>query len=138
VTSGGQAWCWGENQVGQLGDGTTVDRPTPSPVLGLSGVVSVTGGTYHSCAIAAGGAVSCWGSNNSGQLGNGSATDSWLPVPVVGLSSGVVQISGGRFHTCSVDSVGQAKCWGNNGWGQIGDGTTTSRYMPVGVSGLSK
>lgn len=137
VTSSGQAWCWGENQVGQLGDGTTVDRSTPSPVLGLSGVVSMTGGTYHSCAIAAGGAVSCWGSNNSGQLGNGSATDSWLPVPVVGLSSGVVQISGGRFHTCSVDTAGQAKCWGNNGWGQIGDGTTTFRYTPVGVSGLS-
>jgi len=138
VTSTGEAWCWGENQVGQLGDGTTVDRPTPSPVSGLSGVVSMTGGTYHSCAIAAGGAAYCWGSNNSGQLGNGSATDSWQPVLVVGLSSGVVQISGGRFHTCSVDAAGQAKCWGNNIWGQIGDGTTTVRYTPVGVWGLSR
>jgi len=137
VTSTGDALCWGQNQVGQLGDGTTVNRATPAPVSGLSGVTSLTGGTYHTCAIASGAAY-CWGSNNSGQVGDGTATDRWLPVPVVGLSSGVVQISGGRFHTCSVDSVGRAKCWGNNLWGQIGDGTTTFRYTPVGVSGLSR
>jgi alpha-tubulin suppressor-like RCC1 family protein len=137
ITSSGAAWCWGENQVGQLGDGTTVDRATPAPVSGLSGVTSMTGGTYHACAVAAGAAY-CWGSNNAGQLGNGTATDSWLPAPVVGLSSGVVQMSGGRFHTCSVDTSGRAKCWGSNLWGQIGDGTTTFRYTPVGVSGLSR
>jgi len=138
VTSIGEALCWGEDQVGQLGDGTTVDRASPAPVASLSGVTSMTGGTYHTCAIVSGGAAYCWGSNNSGQLGNGTATDSWIPVAVAGLSSGVVQMSGGRFHTCSVDSAGRAKCWGSNLWGQIGDGTTTSRYTPVGVSGLSR
>jgi len=97
----------------------------------------MAGGTYHTCAIASEAAY-CWGSNNSGQVGDGTATDRWLPVPVVGLSSGVVQISGGRFHTCSVDSVSRAKCWGNNLWGQIGDGTTTFRFTPVDVSGLSR
>ncbi len=138
VTSAGQAWCWGENQVGQLGDGTTVDRPAPAPVSGLPAVASITGGTYHTCAITTGGAASCWGSNISGQLGNGTTTDSWVPVPVAGLSSGAVQITGGRFHTCSVDTAGRAACWGNNLFGQIGDGTTTYRYTPVGVSGLSR
>ncbi|MEO8477207.1 MAG: chromosome condensation regulator RCC1 [Actinomycetota bacterium] len=138
VTSTGGAWCWGENQVGQLGDGTTTDRATPAPVSGISGVTSMTGGTYHTCALTTGGAARCWGSNNSGQLGDGSMVDRWLPVPVVGLSSGVVQISGGRFHTCSVDGAGRAKCWGHNLWGQLGDGTTTWRRTPVGVSGLSR
>jgi alpha-tubulin suppressor-like RCC1 family protein len=138
VTSSGEAWCWGENQAGQLGDGTTLDRATPAAVSTLSGVTSITGGTYHTCALVTGGAVSCWGSNNSGQLGDGTALDRSLPVWVVGLSSAVTQISGGRFHTCAVDSVGRALCWGNNTWGQLGDGTTTFRYTPVGVSGLSK
>jgi alpha-tubulin suppressor-like RCC1 family protein len=138
VTSTGDALCWGENQVGQLGDGTTVDRATPATVSGLTGVISMTGGTYHTCAITTGGAAYCWGSNNSGQVGNGTTTDSWVPVHVVGLSSGVIQIAGGRFHTCSVDSAGRAKCWGNNLWGQLGDGTTTFRSTPVGVTGLSK
>ena len=138
VTSTGDAWCWGENQVGQLGDGTTVDRAAPSPVTGVTSVQSVSGGTYHTCAIVAGGAAYCWGSNNSGQVGSSTTIDSSVPLAVVGLSSGVVQISGGRFHTCSVDSAGRAKCWGNNLWGQIGDGTTTFRYTPVGVSGLPK
>jgi alpha-tubulin suppressor-like RCC1 family protein len=138
VTSAGTGLCWGENQVGQLGDGTTANSVTPVSVSGLSGVLTMTGGTYHTCAITTGGAASCWGSNNSGQVGNGTTIDSWVPVPVSGLSSGVVQISGGRFHTCSVDAAGRAKCWGNNLWGQIGDGTTVFRSTPVGVSGLSR
>jgi alpha-tubulin suppressor-like RCC1 family protein len=138
VTTTREAWCWGENQVGQLGDGTTVDRPTPAAVPGLSGVVAVTGGTYHTCALLVGGAAMCWGSNNSGQLGDSTATDRSTPVSVVGLSSSLTQISAGRFHTCGVDTSGRALCWGNNAWGQLGDGTTSFRYMPVVVSGLSK
>jgi alpha-tubulin suppressor-like RCC1 family protein len=138
ITSGGAAWCWGENQVGQLGDGTTTDRATPALVPGLSGIVAMTGGTYHTCALTAGGSAWCWGSNNSGQIGDGTIVDRWSPVPVNGLSSGVAQISGGRFHSCAVDTLGRAKCWGNNAWGQLGDGTTTNRLTPVGVSGLSK
>lgn len=138
VTTTREAWCWGENQVGQLGDGTTVDRPTPAAVPGLSGVVAVTGGTYHTCALLVGGAAMCWGSNNSGQLGDSTATDRSTPVSVVGLSSSLTQISAGRFHTCGVDTSGRALCWGNNAWGQLGDGTTTFRYTPVAVSGLSK
>jgi len=73
-----------------------------------------------------------------GVFGDSTAVDRWTPVSVVGLSSGLAQISAGRSHTCGVDTSGRALCWGNNASGQLGDGTTTFRYTPVGVSGLSK
>lgn len=139
ITSSGAAVCWGQNQAGQRGDGTQVDSVTPVPVSGLSsGVAALTGGTYHTCAIMSGGAAKCWGSNVTGQVGDGTTTDRLVPVDVFGLTSGIVTISGGRFHTCSVNTAGRAQCWGSNLWGQIGDGTTVNRLTPVGVSGLSK
>jgi alpha-tubulin suppressor-like RCC1 family protein len=139
ITSSGAAQCWGQNQAGQLGDGTQSDSVTPVSVSGLpSGVAALTGGTYHTCAITSGGAAKCWGSNATGQLGDGTTTDRSGPVDVVGLTTGVATISGGRFHTCSVNTAGRAQCWGSNLWGQIGDGTTVNRLTPVGVSGLSK
>jgi alpha-tubulin suppressor-like RCC1 family protein len=75
--------CWGENVSGQLGDGTTTNRPTPVDVSGLaSGVISVSSGGYHSCTALAGGNMMCWGLNDSGQLGNGTTAGSTLPVNI--------------------------------------------------------
>jgi alpha-tubulin suppressor-like RCC1 family protein len=139
VASGGAAWCWGANFNGQLGDGTTIDAPTPVAVSGLtSGVAAVAPGLYHSCAVTIAGAVRCWGNNANGQLGEGSALPAFrtTPVPVAGLGSSVVAVTAGEMHTCASTSAGAVFCWGGNNLGQLGDGTTTGRLAPTPVTGL--
>jgi len=139
VTTGGAAKCWGDNQYGELGvgDGTTTQSTTPVDVVGLgSGVASVSAGINHTCAVTTGGAVKCWGYNVVGELGDGTTTQSNTPVDVVGLGSGVASVSAGGNHTCAVTIGGAAKCWGYNGFGELGDGTTTQSSTPVDVVGL--
>jgi alpha-tubulin suppressor-like RCC1 family protein len=137
VTTTGAALCWGDNSVGQLGDGTQTDRLTPTPVAGLSsGVVSVKAGQSLTCALTTAGAVLCWGYNYDGVLGDGTQTDRLTPTPVAGLSSGVVSIDAGLSHTCALTTAGAVLCWGYNYAGQLGDGTTTNRSTPTSVVGL--
>lgn len=138
LTTAGGVKCWGNNSGGQLGDGTTTDRPTPVNVQGLgSGVKAIAAGEYHTCALTTGGGIKCWGSNSEGQIGDGSNARRTTPVNVSGLTSGVRAIDAGRFHTCVIMSAdGALRCWGGNGQGQLGDGTTTNRLTAVGVTGL--
>ncbi|ACL23603.1 RCC1 domain-containing protein [Chloroflexus aggregans] len=137
LTSSGGVWCWGRNDSGQLGDGTTTNRSTPGAVGGLpSGVTAIAAGDYHTCALMSSGGVWCWGLNNRGQLGDGSYTDSSTPVAVGGLPSGVMAIAAGNYHTCALTGSDGVWCWGTNSDGQLGDGTTTNRSTPVAVSGL--
>jgi alpha-tubulin suppressor-like RCC1 family protein len=138
VTTAGGVKCWGNNNSGQLGDGTTTNRLTPADVVGLSsGVAAVSAGTYYTCALMITGGVKCWGLNNSGQLGDGTTTNKPTPVDVVGLSSGVADVSAGYRHTCVLMETGGVKCWGLNDRGQVGDGSTTTRLTPVDVWPLS-
>ena len=138
LTTAGAAKCWGSNGNGQLGDGTTIDRYTPVTVSGLSsGVASLAVGNAHTCAVTTAGVAKCWGFNAQGQLGDGTTTQWLTPVAVSGLSSGVASVAAGGHFNCAVTTAGAAKCWGFNGYGQLGDGTTVNSPTPVAVSGLS-
>jgi alpha-tubulin suppressor-like RCC1 family protein len=138
VTAGGGVKCWGDNQNGQIGDGTTTRRHIPTDVIGLSsGAVAVAVSHHTSCALLASGGVKCWGYNDHGAVGDGTSTTRLSPRWVSGMSTGVAAISGGVYHFCAVTTLGAAKCWGLNDQGQIGDGSVSRRYAPADVTGLS-
>ena len=136
-----QPYCWGRNNYGQIGDNTVTTRTSPVTVLtsgALSGktITAVSAGYYHTCAIADGQAY-CWGRNTYGALGDGTTSTKAAPVAVStsGVLSGktVTEIAAGYYHTCAI-ADGQAYCWGYNGTGGLGDGTTTQSTVPVAVS----
>ncbi len=137
----GQAWCWGRNDHGQLGDGTGTASPTPvmvsqegvafTAIAASAGDASAAG---HACAVGTGGGLYCWGSNAFGQLGDGTQIDRPSPVAIA-LPDGAdaMAVAVGAAHTCALSTTGQAYCWGRNESGQLGDGTTETRLTPVDV-----
>jgi alpha-tubulin suppressor-like RCC1 family protein len=128
--------CWGQNEQGQVGDGTRTNASAPVTVAGLTGVAAVGGGGVHTCAALTNGTVWCWGENEFGQLGDGTNFSATTPVQVSGIT-GAVAVSLGWRHSCALLSNGTVQCWGQNEFGQAGDGTTTNRNTPVQVSGIT-
>jgi len=143
IASDNNAYCWGYNYYGQLGNNST--GPSSAPVaVTVSGVLAgktvkhVSAGNLHTCAIASDSNAYCWGRNTNGQLGNGSYNSSLTPVAVStsGNLSGktIKHISAGSGHTCAIASNNQAYCWGYNVFGELGNSSTTSSSAPVAVS----
>jgi alpha-tubulin suppressor-like RCC1 family protein len=137
--------CWGRNNDGQLGDGTANERHLPVPVKSptgagrLTGVAQISAGLNQTCAVLTNGQARCWGNNDDAQLGDGTEdTDRRRPVAVravagAGALTGVTQIELGQEFTCARLTNGQARCWGHNDEGELGDGTTTHRRRPTVV-----
>jgi alpha-tubulin suppressor-like RCC1 family protein len=133
-TTAGDVSCWGSNLYGQLGIGNTQDQASPAPVGGLADAIWLAAGTFHVCALRSDGTVFCWGNAADGRLGNGMASGSQpAPEAVPGLGS-MAGVAAGGAHTCAWSSIGQIFCWGNNDFGQLGDGTSGgSKATPVQV-----
>ena len=138
-----KAYAWGANSYGQLGNNGTSNSSLPTSVLGsgaLSGktVVAASAGSFHSLALCADGTLAAWGRNDLGQLGDNSTTSSSVPVAITnsGALSGkmVVAISAGYYHNLVLCSDGTMVAWGQNTYGQLGDGSKTNRSVPVAVS----
>src|SRR5262249_47434181 len=121
---------WGRNQIGQLGDGTTIDRDAPVDALGVSDVVSVATGYAHTCVITRDGAAACWGANWYGMLGDGTARDSLAPVAVRGVTS-AASVATWNLTTCATMIDSTTRCWGSGVYGQLGDGSEAQSTSPV-------
>ena len=146
VTSGGGVKCWGLGSNGRLGNDSIADKDHAVNVVAvggsgtLSGIVQVSGGEHHTCAVTDAGGVVCWGKGGNGQLGNDASADSDHPVAVVDgddsstALAGIVQVSAGDSFTCALTSSGGVKCWGDSSTGSLGIGFTTgNRDAPVKV-----
>ncbi|MBI5308676.1 MAG: RCC1 repeat- and reductase domain-containing protein [Planctomycetes bacterium] len=133
----GSVWTWGNNFYGQLGNGTNTDSKTPVQVSGLSGVIAIASGYWHTIALKPDGTVRTWGNNTYGQLGNGTNISSATPVQVNSLTNvdtnvdNVTSITGGYWHSLALKTEGTAVAWGNNFYGQLGDGSNIDRHVPV-------
>ena len=136
IKTDGSLWTWGNNDYGQLGDGTTEDRYTPVKIMDDIAAVSV--GYDHTTVIKADGSFWAWGNNDYGQLGDGTTEDRYTPVKIM---ENISAVSAGASYTAVIKADGSLWGWGNNNYGQLGDGTTESRHVPVkimdGVSAVS-
>jgi alpha-tubulin suppressor-like RCC1 family protein len=130
------AYAWGQNNYGQLGNNTTSARSSPVTVVGgITNWTQLAGGGTHSLGVTSTGIIYAWGNNNYGQLGNNTTSARSSPVTVVGGITNWSQISAGGRHSLGLTSAGITYGWGNNSFGQLADGTSTSRLSPVTVVG---
>src|SRR5688500_11669500 len=136
LTPVGQAYCWGLNNVGQIGDGTTENRSTPTPVAQPTGVAfaAVSTAGSQSCGVTTAGAAYCWGRNTDGSFGNGSfgGVGAALPPTAAATSSGPWQtIRVGNQYACGLNTSGRVFCWGSGG--RLGNGSASLSTVPVEV-----
>lgn len=136
LATSGAAFCWGSNRWGEHGNGVRTDWNDPVRASVGSPVSALSAGSNHACGLAEGGVIRCWGGNRYGQLGDGSRTDrdTAEPVSTLHLPSGTTfsAVSSGSFNTCGL-AAGDVYCWGNNEYGELGDGSRSSRTTPTAV-----
>lgn len=145
IVSGGAVKCWGAGNSGQLGDGTGNSSQTPVTVCSvgscgggaLSGATAIAAGSSHTCAVMSDTGAVCWGYNMMRQLGDGTTTDRHTPVTVQlsmgGALTGAVAIGAGFWNSCAVTSSKGAYCWGDNMYGELGNGTQSAASGAVAV-----
>jgi alpha-tubulin suppressor-like RCC1 family protein len=132
IAAGANAYCWGLNEDGQLGDGSRTSRNTPGAVTGPA-LVAITAGQRHTCGLDPAGLAYCWGDNSFGQLGDGTTTSRTTATLVIGGLS-FAYLKAGDLSTCGVTTSGVAYCWGDNEFSQLGDGTSAGAAAPVKVA----
>ncbi len=137
IKNDGTAWCWGEDANGELGNGaTTGQQISPSQVSGTGTWIKVTVGETHACGLKSDGTAWCWGTDTDGELGNDSVTGNQISPSQVSGTGSWIQIDAGHSHTCGVKADGTGWCWGDDTYGQLGNGATTgSQISPSQVSG---
>jgi len=134
---GGYVACWGKNVHGQLGDGSNTNQNYPTLTTsfgqGLSATSIASGhSASHTCAIIIDGSIQCWGPNNFGVIGDGTTTNRNIPTQVSSLTNSfAVEVGTGYVSTCALFADDSIMCWGDNEYGQLGDGTTTDSLVPV-------
>ena len=129
-------FCWGKNDQGQLGNGDLIDLPYPikvAPPPPYPPFVQISAGSAHTCAVTDTGELYCWGNNRHGQLGDGTTEHRVSPTQVPNLAEAITTVTAGDSHTCALSAAGNLFCWGINRFGQLGDGTTISRTVPIQV-----
>jgi len=136
IRKDGSVWAWGDNSLGQLGDGTRTTRLEPVPVPGLGDIQAVAGGYVHSVALDRRGVAWTWGSNLYGQLGVAGPSESLRPLRV-DVPRPIVAVAAGWFFSLAVDDTGQVWAWGRNSRGQLGSGSTIDSSQPALISALS-
>jgi alpha-tubulin suppressor-like RCC1 family protein len=137
ATADYRTFCWGDGTFGQIGDGNTITRNTPTEVAGGLSFRRVSAGAYHTCGETTDNRGYCWGNNGVGQLGDGTHFNSRLtPVAIAG-GLRFSQLSAGGIHSCGKTPAAVAYCWGWNITGEVGDGTTIQRLSPVPVAGAA-
>jgi alpha-tubulin suppressor-like RCC1 family protein len=135
VTVDDRAYCWGWNDYGQLGDGTTTTRLTPVAVAGNLLFQRVTAGWTHTCGVTKDSRVFCWGSNDFGQIGDSSTAARRLTPSRVGPTRQWHDVDAGGYHTCAVTTSDRAWCWGDGRRGELGNGQTYLSFWPRAVAG---
>ena len=135
----GTLWTWGNNASGQLGDGTTKSSILPITVSSLSGVLSTASGGTDTVVVKGDHTIWSFGNNSSGQLGTGNTTSSQVPVTIAtsALNGDALQVDSGTSHTLALKGDGTVWSWGNNQYGQLGNGTTTSNSTPAQITALA-
>lgn len=133
LNANGEAYCWGDNSVGQLGNGSTESSMTPVSVSGDLSFTSISAGWDHTCAITEDNDAYCWGRGRYGRLGNGSSENSRVPTEVSGGLS-FESVDSGMAHTCGLTTDGAAFCWGRGEDGILGNNSVKSSLVPVPVS----
>ncbi len=128
VETDGRLWAWGENDWGQVGDGTTSARSSPLQIM--TGVATVETGSYSTLAVQFDGTLWAWGANWDGQLGDGTDQDRYRPTRIM---TGVAAVAAGNNHSLALKTDGSLWAWGYNGLGQLGDGTRTDRLSPIQI-----
>jgi gliding motility-associated-like protein len=132
IREDGTLWAWGFNAYGQIGDGTTTQRPTPLQIGTANNWKMVSAGTYYSMGIKMDGTLWAWGYNLNGQLGDGTTTNRSVPTQI-GSATDWNFVNLGGSHTIAIKTNGTLWTWGANAYGQLGDGTTVDKYTPAQV-----